>query len=513
MTYQLLRPNGTLAGASYTVTPGGSAHTRLSDVNTGTYVDLTTPNVSQLLLDLPTFTLGTNEVVKSYRMGLIAKDTGAGGAGMYAGLLNRNTLNALPGTDGTLVLSTTDTTYWMPAVAAPLTQQQIDDLAVGFSWLGYNSGGTDRVSEVWAELIVAVPPTVQNTGPTVAQTVANPTLTASYTQGSDGGPQTKIRWKVFSAAQYGAGGFDPNTSPSTYDSGEIATASTTHVVATPLPSGVTYRAYVRGAHTINGVDYWSTSWHTNVAWTVTYTPTTITSVVPTPSNSTGSVSVAVNRNTGTPAWSWVTVERSDDAGTTWVPVRGATVKAASNTFLTWGANTVTVVDYEAPNGSSSIWRARAANIAAGPEVVGAWTQSTPATGWSSDAVWLKSPTSPTLGVQVDMYERAPELTYPIEQGVFPIVGSSTPVVVSDVRQAGTGQLIIETNTYAESVALHALLNASPVLLLQTPAGVGRHRTIYFAAGPADEVYRSVAEEWQVWSIPMQAVARPADDTP
>lgn len=513
MTTRILRPDGTVTSSSTSVTGGGGTiHGATSDSSTGSYVSITAPN-GGFLVTLASYTLAAGEVVRSYRVVSQAK-TAVNWQQDQVSLCDALG-NVYPGTAGNGYLpSASWAQTWCPTVSAPLTQAQIDGLCALVQWPDWDAGtGPQQIAEVWAELVVASPPVVQNTGPTVAQTVANPVLTAQYAWGSDGEAQSAIRWKVFSQAQYTAGGFDPETSTPTYDSGVLYTTSTSHTVATPLASGVTYRAYVRGAHRINGVDYWSTSWHTNAAWSVTYTPTVISSVVIVPDPPSGSCGVLVNRNTGTPAWSSIEVQRSDDGGTTWVPVRGATGKGASNTFLTWGANSATVNDFEVANGQSAIWRARATNVAAGAPVTGAWVQSS-ASSWSHTSVWLKCPTNPARNVVVELHEKAPEPVYPLVQGVFQVVGKSVPVVVSDsARGAGTAKLVVDTYAYSAAAQLKASLDVPSVMLLHTPAGVGRLRSIYFVPGSCDEVYWSVAEEWQVWSIDMTITERPADDTP
>jgi hypothetical protein len=64
---------------------------------------------------------------------------------------------------------------------------------------------------------------------------------------SGGDAQTAYEVKIFSAAQYGAAGFDPATSAPTYFSGTVPNGSTTAPVFVGLVNGGTYRAYVRVA--------------------------------------------------------------------------------------------------------------------------------------------------------------------------------------------------------------------------------------------------------------------------
>jgi hypothetical protein len=51
--------------------------------------------------------------------------------------------------------------------------------------------------------------------------------------------------RVFTAAQYGIAGFDPATSPATWDSQEVTSTAASATVGSDLVDGTTYRAYVR----------------------------------------------------------------------------------------------------------------------------------------------------------------------------------------------------------------------------------------------------------------------------
>jgi hypothetical protein len=72
-------------------------------------------------------------------------------------------------------------------------------------------------------------------------TTFRPTIT--WTFAGDGLPQHGFRVRVFTAAQYGIGGFNPLTSPATHDSGDVTSAANSYTVTSNL-STLTYRAYV-----------------------------------------------------------------------------------------------------------------------------------------------------------------------------------------------------------------------------------------------------------------------------
>lgn len=117
----------------------------------------------------------------------------------------------------------------------------------------YSCGSSSTsIGSDWAALYVDVEyneaPTVTVTTPTEGSTVQDQTRPVggfSYAD-TEGDAMTAYRFKVFSAAQYGAGGFDPETSTATYDSGWVS-SSTNPVTASPgvdLSNG-SYRYYFK----------------------------------------------------------------------------------------------------------------------------------------------------------------------------------------------------------------------------------------------------------------------------
>lgn len=88
-------------------------------------------------------------------------------------------------------------------------------------------------------------PTLAVTGPTTGGTVTSttrPTITWTFT--GDSLTQGGFRVRVFTAAQYGAGGFNPETSTATYDSGVQASTNLSLTLPTSLLNTTVYRAYV-----------------------------------------------------------------------------------------------------------------------------------------------------------------------------------------------------------------------------------------------------------------------------
>lgn len=140
----------------------------------------------------------------------------------------------------------------------PWTDAQIDGMSVDLGMRGTNNGTVYRIFEVYLDVTYVAQPVLTGvTGPTGTITSNKPTV--AWTDGaldSDGGARTNFEMKIFSAAQYGAGGFDPSVSTPTYTSGLQSGAATLWPVTVPLPNA-TYRAYVRIAQTVNGAPFYS----------------------------------------------------------------------------------------------------------------------------------------------------------------------------------------------------------------------------------------------------------------
>jgi hypothetical protein len=139
--------------------------------------------------------------------------------------------------------------------------------------------------ELFVNVVYVSPPGVTVGGPSGTITTASPTLTWTHSGDVDsdaGGAQQRYEVRVFSAAQYGALGFDPATSTAVYDSGDVVTNATSLVIG-PLANAVTYKAYVATAQNVNGTPQWS-SWTAGSTFTTNTDPPTVATItaVPTP---------------------------------------------------------------------------------------------------------------------------------------------------------------------------------------------------------------------------------------
>lgn len=112
-------------------------------------------------------------------------------------------------------------------------------------------------------------PSVTATGPTGTIKSPSPTVTWNFAHDFS---QSKFRVRIFSQAQYTAGGFDPAASASTWDSGVQTSSNKSINAGGGIQTSGTYRAFViasAGTVRVDGttVDQWST-WGTYTQFTV-----------------------------------------------------------------------------------------------------------------------------------------------------------------------------------------------------------------------------------------------------
>lgn len=511
MTTYTKRPSSTISAGSGSLTGGASVHAVTSDGSDASYIQFNDGDGFALIL--AGYTLGAGEIVRSVQLFMRANPQGGIVAGVQAAI---GTFLAPPDVvfDYGSYISGYLLSGWTQLSGAvnarSFTQAELNALVAVVNLEASFGSGPIRVSDLWVDLVVASPPSVVVTAPTGVQGTPLPTVTWTYTQGSDGGPQSKYQVKVFSAAQYTAGGFNPSTSTATYDSGVLTGATASHTITTLLPTAGTWRAYVRVAHTVAGQDAWS-SWDQE-DFTTTFTPALVYSVAPVATNASGLLTVTITRNGSFHAWDTVDLERSDDAGVTWAPVRGATNIAGTNTWVTsFGADTVVVVDYEAPNGVAATYRARGKWNNSGVMITGPWQSGYP-TAWSSSDVWVKNPLQPSRNLKVAVQE-FPRPSREVVQGVFSVIGRVRPVVVSDVRQSRTGSVVFQTEDLAAATAFEAMLDDVSVKLLQFPAA-HLWGAKYVTLGRAEEAWGhpSVDQLWRSWPVSFVEVDMPVDDS-
>lgn len=498
MTTTTLRPNATIVG---TPTGAASVHAALNDDSDSSYAD----GIAQVNLGTVAMSGG---VTKTLRARFRQSSTGAAipeSSGSFYGSVNLSTGETVVDVLDLLRAAADRVTVASAWVAVSLTQAQVDGLTATMTGASPESiSSSVRSYEQYTDLVWVAKPVTAVDAVTPDPYTASNIVPISWvnTLDSDGGAQTRYWLKVFTDAQYGAGGFDPETSTAFFDSGNAVSGATT-ANTSPLDTGVTYRAYVKVAQTVNGAAHWS-AWDFD-QFDVDVDTADILTVAAAGSNSTGSITVTVERDTGSEAWNFVEVERSIDNGTTWTPVRGATYVDA-----TGDADTFVVIDYEVGNNVATLYRARATRIVSSLPITGAWVQSSPSASWSSNVCWLKAPGNPSLNTEFnllarDVYSRRRS------SGVFQVIGTAAPVVVSDVLSKHSGQLLIESYESADGADVLAILDGSAVVLVQLPA-VFDVADFYAAVTSVDEAFVSVVADvvWRRWAAGYVEVDAPAD---
>src|SRR5690606_757862 len=122
-----------------------------------------------------------------------------------------------------------------------------------------------------------------------------------------------------------------------------------------------------------------------------------------------------------------------------------------------------IFDYEAPNGATSNYRARAYS-----DTYQTWSDwATDSDDWSSSDWWLKHNSRPSLNLKLRL-KSYPGWQETSNQGVCGPLGSSEPVVGSAARGPVTGQIEVFTTDQDERDDLAATLALQVPMLLQGP---------------------------------------------
>lgn len=472
MTVATLRPSGTTINTG-ALTGGATAHAVLSDNSDASYVELELDeNTTVTMTDL---TLPAGAVIRNAVARIRNRVVGGGGVvstqfGMFA-------------LGGPNVLTTTTTTWVTPTTISGATSfGWTDAFADGASMRiihgGPNAAAWIYVYEAYLDIVYVIVPVVTVVTPTGTSTSNNqPTVTWSNVLDSDGSGQFAWEVKVFSAAQYGAGGFNPDSSTPTAQSGIIQGFETappgtaqSYKVASVL-ANATYRAYVRVAQQVNSALHWS-AWDFE-GFVINVTPPSVPTLTLTAQSTSGRIKVDVNDNAGATATQALEIQRTIDGGTTWLPVRNA--QGSDGFFVGTDA---TIYDYEVPNGTTAGYRARALFNYPGTDYsASAWT-STSSTSWSGTDCWLKHPNQPSLNLKLtNMVQSYVGHQDAARIGVFMPLGASLPVVVSDTRGGETGTIVLALTSAVNRAKLDALIASVGTLLLQAPASTEPDRYI------------------------------------
>lgn len=374
---------------------------------------------------------------------------------------------------------------------AAWTQAAIDDLRMRVDYTRNTDTVTNNVDVYALYLDVAYNdrPVVVVTAPAEGATLTTTnTPLAGWTYSDvDGDAQEAFQVKVFTAAQYGIGGFDPDSSPNTYDSGVVVDPGTTHQL--PSLANGTYRVYVKVADAtpVGYTRKWSL-WDSNT-FTINIVPPGVPVVAVTgASTALSTISGTVTSGTipATGTGHRFLLQRSIDGGLTWTTVRGFSAKqfAAGTT----GAGTVVPwTDYEVPRGATATYRARSTAEVGGQSLTSAFSAATAGTlqPLSGPDALLKSPSNPALDVAVCLAGNTLTGRAANDLWVFPVHNRREPVAHSGQVRAETFSVTFACNSDAEWTALKALVALAEPLLLQTNYGDALWEQFWVRLGNAE----------------------------
>jgi len=459
-----IRPNADDGGTGgYWTITGGSASVQaaLSDDSDATYVRNTYGSNEFLQLGLGTLTLSAGNDIAGVSPGLrakrvstgnltaqLAKYLGPGGSCVLSGSVA--SLNGTSAADVVLTSAQSDERF---PDGSLWTQTLIDALEIYVQDL--TSAIDGYLYEAYADVYyyARLASAVTISGGTPVTTTSKPTFNLTFTSDAVDADQVSAGWnqlayevKVFTDAQYGAGGFDPSTSTpfwTTTGSGSVAfdaTAGTANVTAGTLPND-TYRVYVRAIWNYPSAVYGAWAY---TALVVNISPTDAPTTTATLDNANGRVTCSVTPITKAGhSLPLITLERSSDAGATWEAVYGGTDLAGA-----FGVASV-VYDYLAPRGGALKYRASVETTISGNQMSSLWTTvdvtgTIPLTAWN-----IKCPKTPALNLLGAHILEGPKYSVTEDTSVMRPKGRTRPVVVSMGMGGRDGSFSLDATTEAE----------------------------------------------------------------
>lgn len=184
-------------------------------------------------------------------------------------------------------------------------------------------------------------------------------------------------------------------------------------------------------------------------------------------------------------------ERSPNAAH-WTTVRGGTAAAVTP------GDTAAVDDYEFAPGVVNHYR-----VTCGADVFTATV--TPDQG----DVWFKSIARPFLNRPVAVVSHG-DITRPARNGVFPIIGRTYPIGVTDVRLARQWDMVVKADTVSDADALDLVFASGDPLFIQIPA-TGTLSTVpggYVLVGDVVRSRFGTVSERRWFQLPCSEVAPP-----
>jgi len=325
-------------------------------------------------------------------------------------------------------------------------------------------------------------PGVSGITPVNGSTITNTSQTTITWQYNNTLGDAQAAWEValFSSAQYGIGGFDPAVSPNTFHKTGTGTATSvkadfdTNGFPINLANG-SWRWYVRVTSTGGVQSIWfATTWTQSIPVppTPTVTPTVVTPGVPM-----GGISVLVHANPASLAAGDVFgVQYRDVVTDPWRYVRGTVSGIASDgsALVPDGSGNATILDLEAPIGTTRSYQAICYQLSAGLVVIaGAASGAANATlTGSTNGEWLLTdPLRPANGGIVHLQSDSFELAQPTVATAFQPVARKNPIVMTDgIMRGNVGKLELTAQNRSQWDMIETLMSVLPTALLRDPYG-------------------------------------------
>lgn len=465
-----VRPDANISGANlYNPTGGaGSVWSNISDSSDASLIrkDNTVSGAADVIFGIANNTILATERVKRVRLRIRAKsDTTSGKLNCYLGtrVNSANYFHSGYAIRGQYASITDFTGPWFTSAPDGKSWEQTRINGLRGKITEYRDGA-DRsyIYEFYIDIDKSSQGSVTVSAPTGTVTnTASPDVTWAYTD-PDNEAQTYYEVKVYSQAQYSAGGFSPDTSVAMWESGEVGSTDVSVPIGALLLNG-TYRAYVRAAKTVNNTPFWSDWAYSQFILSLTPPPTpTLTA---TWSAVTGAATITVNGATPTGfTYQRLQVQRSDDGGTTYTDIRDG------ESIVPDASEDAVIYDYEAPRGITVYYRARSVGYIGENVVATVWTTPQQILVTNDNLWWFKAVTDPSLNtygvpVQANLSVQVDE-----PNTIFRPLGTDRPKVVAGKLQGEDGSYSIVTTTNAQWVALEPILKHQGVLLVQDPFG-------------------------------------------
>jgi hypothetical protein len=317
---------------------------------------------------------------------------------------------------------------------------------------------------------------------TTSSNTDKPVTSWVYTD-TDGVSQSSAVVKMYTAAQYGAGGFSPDTSTATFSTvlaGDGTTVTSTTAVG---PTATVYRSYIQVIKDVYSVPVRS-AWSSAQA-TLSFTAPNAGTVTPTFDDTYKRVQLSV---AGSASPFRYTVTRG-----------GTTIGTALTTMPVSGA--AVFYDYQAPRGTAVVYSlVMTTGTAASPQLSSTTSTGTVTTGTATS--WeLQSLEDPTTIYQFASPVTSISFTRMEGQSVLRPLDATKAVVVSGALTGDDGTLNWTTSTRSSWETLKTVLTAQSPLRVTSPF-------LYAAGGNESWVVRLTSRDWSssgVAANPVQTV--------